>query len=156
VVRRDLVAVPVVALAGGVLPGVGVVAGLLRYAVTEGRGQATAPLPLGLVRLGRPVGGGVGGAHAQTPKIGFSSGSVVSDGVGGAGVSEAVGVSDGVSEGVSLGVSDGVPVGLSPAVGVSVDPGGPSALTDVPPISFGGRTLSSASSFQISSASGSQ
>ncbi len=49
-------------------------------------------------------------------------------------------------------IGDSEPVGLSPAVGVSDDPGGPSALTDVPPISLAGSSLSWASSFQISSA----
>ena len=104
-VRRHLGAVPGVTLAGAVLAGVAVVARLLRYGVAEDSGEATAPLPLRLLRVHRG-GGVVAVAHAQTPGIG-SSGAVVVAGSLGVSLGEAV--SDGVSLGVT--VSDGVSLG---------------------------------------------
>ena len=97
VVRRDLVAVPVVALAGAVLARVAVVAGLLGHVLTEDLGQPATPLPVRLRTLGRRR-RSRWGAHAQTP--GTGSGSVVA---GASGV--AVSLGEAVSVGVA--VSDG-------------------------------------------------
>ena len=77
---------------------------------------------------------------------------VGSPSAGSGGALDSLGSSVGVSLGVSEGVSDGVPYGVSPSAlgdGVSEDPGGPSALTELPPSSRGGMTLSSLISFQI-------